>query len=84
MEASATRSGPVRYAPPLTTADQAAMRGRAAFVGPSERIVEALHSVRERAGVPIEFVARSFFPTLEYHRQVELMERLAQEVGQHL
>ena len=84
MEPSATRSGPIRYAPPLTEADEQALRWRTAFVGPSERIVEELLAVKEKAGVALEFVARSFFHTLEHDRQLELMERLAEEVGEHL
>ena len=83
MEESASRSGPVRYAPGLTEAEQK-LRWRSAFVGPSERIVEDLHAIRDRVGVPIEFVARSAFHTLDYNRQVEVMQRLAEEVGPHL
>jgi hypothetical protein len=31
--------------------------------------------------MPVEFVARSYFPTLEYQAQVELMQQLAEEVA---
>lgn len=84
MEASATRPGPPASPPPLTPEDGSQFSRRAAFVGPSEQIVEQLRTIRDRAGVPVEFVARSHFPTLDYHRQVELMQRLAEDVGSHL
>ncbi|HSR43896.1 MAG TPA: LLM class flavin-dependent oxidoreductase [Acidimicrobiia bacterium] len=84
MEESATRSGPVRYAPGLTEADEQKMRWRSAFVGPSEQIVDDLRAIRDRVGVPVEFVARSCFHTLDYNRQVEVLQRLAEEVGPHL
>ena len=40
--------------------------------------------MRETAGVPVEFVARSYFPTLDYDAQVELMQQLAEEVAPHI
>jgi hypothetical protein len=43
--------------------------------------VESLLELREKAGMPVEFVARSYFPTLEYPAQVELMQQLAEEVA---
>jgi len=84
MEPSATRSGQVKYAPQLSEADETSLRWRSALVGPSDQIVEELRSIRDRIGVPIDFVARSFFPTLEFDRQLEIMQRLAEEVGPHL
>jgi probable F420-dependent oxidoreductase len=84
MEPSATRSGQVRYAPQLSEADEKSLRWRSALVGPSDQIVEELCSIRDRIGVPIDFVARSFFPTLEFDRQLEIMQRLAEEVGPHV
>ncbi len=84
MEASATRSGPIGMAPPMTEAELASIRHTDALVGPSERIVERLLDLRDQAGVPVEFVARCFFPTLAHPRQVEIMQRIAQEIGPHL
>ena len=84
MEPSATRSGQVKYAPQLSEADEKSLRWRSALVGPSDQIAEELRSIRDRIGVPIDFVARSFFPTLEFDRQLEIMQRLAEEVGPHL
>jgi alkanesulfonate monooxygenase SsuD/methylene tetrahydromethanopterin reductase-like flavin-dependent oxidoreductase (luciferase family) len=54
---------------------------RATIAGSSEEIVESLLELREQAGVPVEFVARSYFPSLEYQAQVELMQQLAEEVA---
>ncbi|MFW2340510.1 MAG: LLM class flavin-dependent oxidoreductase [Acidimicrobiia bacterium] len=84
MEPSATRSGSVKHAPEMTDADAHQLRSRSALVGPSEMIVDELNSIRERAGVPVEFVARSYFHTVDYSRQVGIMQRLAEEVGPHL
>jgi hypothetical protein len=43
--------------------------------------VETLLELRQKAGVPVEFVARSYFATLDYEAQVELMTQLAEEVA---
>ena len=60
------------------------LKQRATFVGPSDWIVEQLHAIRDATGVDVEFVARSYFPTLPFDRQIELMDRLATEVMPHL
>jgi hypothetical protein len=52
--------------------------------GSSDEIVSTLLGVRQRASMPIEFVARSYFPTLAHEDQVELMQQLAEEVAPHL
>ncbi len=84
MEASATRSGPIRFAPPMGRGELEALRHTDALVGPPDLIVERLLALRDRAGVPVEFVARSYFHTLEHARQRELMQCLAEEIGPHL
>jgi probable F420-dependent oxidoreductase len=88
MGRSADRAGPPQQAvpqpPPLTSDMEQRLRSRSVFVGPPEEIVAALREIRDRAGVPVEFVARSFFHTLETPRQIELMDRLATEVAPHL
>jgi probable F420-dependent oxidoreductase len=81
MEASAKRPGPPPPAPALTEKDQGALLRRATIAGSSEEIVESLLELRDKAGVPVEFVARSYFPTLDYPAQVELMQQLAEEVA---
>jgi probable F420-dependent oxidoreductase len=84
MEASATRPGPPPAPPPLPGDRRTLVRDRSTLAGPPERIVEALLDLRRRAGVPVEFVARSYFPTLSYERQVELMAELAEGVAPHV
>lgn len=84
MEASTVRPGPPPEPPELTTDRQASLRRRSTVVGTGEEIVAQLLDIRQRARVPVEFVARSYFPTLEYSDQVELMEELAVEVAPHL
>ncbi len=86
MEASARRSAPPPAAPALTDETRSRLFGRATVAGSGEgeQIVEYLLDLRERAGMPVEFVARSFFSTLEYGDQVELMQALAEEVAPHI
>jgi alkanesulfonate monooxygenase SsuD/methylene tetrahydromethanopterin reductase-like flavin-dependent oxidoreductase (luciferase family) len=84
MEASATRSGPIRVAPPIDREELSRSLHTDALVGPPELIVERLRGLRDRVGVPVEFVARSYFHTLEHARQRELMQRVAEEIGPHL
>ncbi|MGB8361666.1 MAG: LLM class flavin-dependent oxidoreductase [Acidimicrobiia bacterium] len=84
MEASTARTGPPPAAPPLDDSRMERLRGRATVAGTSSQIVDYLSELRETAGVPVEFVARSYFPTLEYDAQVELMQHLAEEVAPHI
>ena len=49
-----------------------------------DEIVEALLDLRKQAGVPLELVARSYFPLLEYDAQVDLMRQLAEGVAPHV
>ena len=81
MESSAGRPGPPPSAPALSESDRGSMLRRATIAGSSEEIVDSLMDLRARAGIPVEFVARSYFPTLEYQAQVELMQKLAEEVA---
>jgi probable F420-dependent oxidoreductase len=81
MEASANRPGPPPPAPALTEEDRGALQRRATIAGSSDEIVESLLQLREKAGMPVEFVARSYFPTLEHQAQLELMQQLAEEVA---
>jgi alkanesulfonate monooxygenase SsuD/methylene tetrahydromethanopterin reductase-like flavin-dependent oxidoreductase (luciferase family) len=84
MEASATRHGPPPVPPPLTEEERAGLHRRSVIAGSGDEIVSTLLGIRERASFPVEFVARSYFTTLEYQDQVELMEELAMEVAPHL
>ncbi|MGH8913346.1 MAG: LLM class flavin-dependent oxidoreductase [Acidimicrobiia bacterium] len=84
MEVSATRTGPPPPAPDLTEERRASLHRRFTLAGSSDEIVSTLLDVREQAGMPVDFVARSYFPTLDYNDQVELMQQLAEEIGPHL
>lgn len=84
MEASATRPGPPPPPPPLTDEARARLAGRSTLAGPPEQIVASLLELRERAGMPVEFVARSYLHTLPYEDQLALMEQLAAEVAPYL
>ena len=84
MEASATRALPAAVPPAFTGTAEDLVTGRATFAGTPESIVEALLDIRSRAGVPVEFVARSHFPLLAFDPQVDLMGQLAEGVAPHL
>jgi probable F420-dependent oxidoreductase len=84
MEASATRPLPAPPPPPPDRPDDELVKGRATYAGSPDELVEALLDIRRQAGVPVEFVARSHFPLLDYAAQVDLMEQLAVGVAPHL
>ncbi|HLF59892.1 MAG TPA: LLM class flavin-dependent oxidoreductase [Acidimicrobiia bacterium] len=84
MEESAIRPGPPPHAPELTEERRSSLRKRFIAAGSSDEIVSTLLEIRERAELPVEFVARSYFATLAYEQQVELMHQLAEEVAPHL
>jgi probable F420-dependent oxidoreductase len=84
MGASATRPLPPPSPPPFDGPDEALVKGRATYAGTADELVEALLDIRTRAGVPVEFVARSHLPLLEWDAQVDLMERLAEGVAPHV
>lgn len=84
MEDSADRPGPPPAAPELTEDKRDRLFGRSTVVGTPDQIVSTLQEIRSRAPLPVEFVARSYFATLSYEDQVELMQRLAEEVAPHL
>jgi probable F420-dependent oxidoreductase len=84
MEASAPRPLPPVAPPPFERDDEALVRGRATLVGTTDEIVEGLLDLRRRAGVPVEFAARSFLPMLDHAEQLELMQQLAEGVAPHV
>jgi probable F420-dependent oxidoreductase len=84
MEASSTRPGPPPSPPPLTEERRHRLFGRSTIAGTTGQIVETLLELRETVGLPVEFVARSHFPTMAYAEQVELMQQLAEEVAPRL
>lgn len=84
MEASAARPGPPPAAPPFLEERRDRLFGRSTIVGPPSEIVDTLLDIREQAGMDVEFVARSFFSTMDYDEQVSLMQQLAEEVAPHV
>ena len=84
MEASAIRSLPAAAPPAFDRDDESLVRGRATIAGTTEEIVEALLTIRQRAGVPVEFAARSYFPMLQLDEQLEVMQQLAEGVAPHV
>ena len=84
MEASSTRPLPAATPPPFTGSDDELLTGRTASAGTPDELVDVLLDIREQAGVPVEFVARSHFPLLEYEAQLELMQQLAEGVAPRL
>jgi len=84
MEASATRPGPPQAAPPFDEAKRDSLYGRSTIAGTGEQMVETLNQIKEAAGLQVEFAARSYFHTLDFDDQVELMQQLAEEVAPHV
>lgn len=84
MEASATRALPPPATPAFDRPDEALLKGRTAYAGSPEQILEVLLDIRQQAAVPVEFVARSHLPLLGYGAQLELMQTLAEDVAPHL
>lgn len=84
MEVSATRPGPPPSPPPAPPDVLKTVKARGVTVGSPEHIVDRLSKLRETAGVPIDFVARSYFSTLPHDRQIELLEELASGVLPHV
>jgi hypothetical protein len=84
MEDSAVRPLPPPAAPPFDRSLDALVKGRATFAGRPDEIVDALLDIRRQAGVSLEFVARSYFPLLEFAEQTDLMQQLAEGVAPHI
>ena len=84
MEASATRSLPTVSQPPFVGDDERLVSRRTAHAATPDELVEVLLEVRRQVPVPVEFVARSHLPLLEYDAQVEVMQQLAEGVAPHV
>jgi probable F420-dependent oxidoreductase len=80
MEQSAGRSGDLPEPPPLSSKAEEKLR-RATLLGSGSDIAGQIAEIRAAAGVDVEIVARSYFPSLAFNEQVEVMERLALEVA---
>ena len=84
MEASATRPLPPTSPPPFARSDESLLTRRTAHAGTPDELVEALLAIRNAVPVPVEFVARSHLPMLDYGAQVEVMQQLAEGVAPHV
>ena len=84
MEASAVRPLPPASPPPFKRPDESLLARRTTHAGTPDELVETLLEVRNGVSVPVEFVARSHLPMLEWDAQVELMEQLAEGVAPHV
>ncbi len=84
MEPSAVRPLPPPAPPRFTDDRRTALFGRATAIGRPEKLVEHLHAIRAASSISIDFVARSYFASMPYQQQVELMERLATDVAPHV
>ena len=78
MEASASRTS--ISTPPTPTKEDMERTNRRILGGSADEIVDAVASIREEAGVPVEWIARSYFPDLSYQQQLDVAGRLATEV----
>jgi probable F420-dependent oxidoreductase len=83
MEASATRPGGIASTGPLTDESRRQLLDRV-IGGSADEIVDTVGTLRERIGVPVEWIARSHFADLGYERQIEIVDALAQDVMPHL
>jgi probable F420-dependent oxidoreductase len=81
MEASATRPLPPAKPPAFARPDESLLARRTTHAGTADELVDALLEVRNAVPVPVEFVARSHLPFLEYDAQLEVMEQLAADVA---
>jgi probable F420-dependent oxidoreductase len=80
MEVSAARSGPVPAPPSLDASTEEELRD-SVLVGPAEHIAERLEDIESRVGVPLHVVARSHFPGMGFARQMEGLQRIAEELA---
>jgi len=78
MEASAARSG-LAPTPPLDDDMRPRIANRVIGGSPTA-ILDTLAHMRAEAGVPVEWVARSYFPEVPYTRQVEIIDELGSQV----
>jgi probable F420-dependent oxidoreductase len=84
MEASATRPLPPASPPPFNRPDESLLARGTTHAGTPDELVEVLLGVRNAVSVPVEFVARSHLPMLEYEAQVEVMQQLAEDLAPHV
>jgi probable F420-dependent oxidoreductase len=78
MEASAARAG--LATPPSPSISEADSVTKQIIGGSPAEIIDVLGQIRDQVGVPVEWIARSYFPDLPYDRQLGIAEQLAAEV----
>jgi hypothetical protein len=84
MEDSATRPLPPASPPPFDRSEESLLTRRTAYAGTPDELVESLVEIRNAVSVPVEFVARSHLPMLDYGAQVEVTQQLAEGVAPHV
>ncbi|MDP8959277.1 MAG: hypothetical protein M3N51_08785, partial [Actinomycetota bacterium] len=65
--------------PALDPATEGRLR-RGALVGRPEEVAKQMVDIRQRAGVPLHFIARCYFAGMPLEQQMETMQRVADEV----
>jgi len=81
METSAARPpGPVPAPPPMDQATEQALRS-SVLIGTAEQVAARILETRAAAGVPFEFVARSYFPDRSFPALEEQMHRIAEDLA---
>jgi len=81
MEASATRAaGPIPSPPPMDAATERSLR-EAVLLGTAEQVADRILSIQEAAGIPLDFVARSYFPDRPYAALGDQIHRIAEELA---
>lgn len=78
MEASAVRDGIAT--PPDPTSAEAESVTSHILGGSTAEIIDTVNRIREGAGAPVEWIARSYFPDLGYEQQLEIAGELATDV----
>ncbi|MBT8165339.1 MAG: LLM class flavin-dependent oxidoreductase [Acidimicrobiia bacterium] len=80
MEPSANRSGELPHPPPLSDKDEDQLR-KATLLGTGADIAEQVAGIQDAVDVDLDIVARSYFPTMTFDEQAEVMQQLAEEVA---
>ena len=80
MEGAWGRTGEPRLPPPMTAAEEDALRASIILDTP-ERMAGAIDEYRRAAGGDLEFVARLYFPGLPWDVQCRALEIFAREVA---
>jgi alkanesulfonate monooxygenase SsuD/methylene tetrahydromethanopterin reductase-like flavin-dependent oxidoreductase (luciferase family) len=80
MEGARGRTGEPQLPPPMTPADEDALRA-SIILGTPERVAGAIDEYRRAAGGDLTFIARLYFPGLAWDVQCRAVEIFAREVA---